>query len=197
MKTEDSLANWEKWPVAALFVASGLYIAEWYAGVRLALPAWLMAWISTGGGLAAMLAVDGAMIATVAGMRAGRRGWWSYAAILVTAAFGGAVALVLHGALPSMVGAWLHAGFVLTIAAYLLHLAQPRAASANLPQDLADARAELATVREQLAAERARPVVLRVEDAARLLVKAGAPESTIRTWVESGRLRLLEGEEGK
>lgn len=136
----DRLEDWEKWPVAALFVASGLYIAEWYAGVRLALPTWLMAWISTAGGVAAMLAVDGAMIATVAGMRAGRRGPWSYAAILVTAGFGGAVALVLHGALPPAVGAWLHAGFVLTIAAYLLHLAQPRST------DAAPARTEAAHI---------------------------------------------------
>lgn len=122
----DALAPYEKWPVAALFVASGLYIAEWYAGSRLAIPADWMALIATLGGVAAMVAVDGAMIATVAGMRQGRRGMWSVAAILITALFGGLVALVLHGALPERVGAWLHAGFVATIAAYLLHLAQPR-----------------------------------------------------------------------
>ena len=59
-------------------------------------------------------------------MRQGRRSLWSVAAIITTALFAGGVALVLHGALPSWIGAWLHAGFVATIAAYLLHLAQPR-----------------------------------------------------------------------
>lgn len=120
----DTLHPWEKWPVAALFLASGLYLFEWYAGSRLAIP-WAMDYISTAGGIAAMIAVDGAMIATVAGMRQGRRSVWSVAAIVTTALFAGGVALVLHGALPSWVGAWLHAGFVATIAAYLLHLAQP------------------------------------------------------------------------
>lgn len=131
----DRLETWERWPVAALFIASGLYIAEWYAGERLALPPWLVDWISTAGGLFAMVAVDGAMIATVAGMRSGRRGLWSYAAILVTALFGAGVALVLHGALPALIGAWLHAGFVATIATYLLHLAQPRQAIATSAAD--------------------------------------------------------------
>lgn len=51
----------------------------------------------------------------------------------MTALFAGGVALVLHGALPAWVGAWLHAGFVATIAAYLLHLAQPRRSAAAEP----------------------------------------------------------------
>lgn len=134
----DTLHSWEKWPVAALFLASGLYLFEWYAGSRLAIP-WAMDYISTAGGIAAMIAVDGAMIATVAGMRQGRRSVWSVAAILTTALFAGGVALVLHGALPSWVGAWLHAGFVATIAAYLLHLAQPcRTTVAPSAPDAAD-----------------------------------------------------------
>lgn len=150
----DTLEPWEKWPVAALFVASGLYIAEWYAGARLGTvaPAWLVAWASTLGGLAAAVAVDGAMIATVAGMRAGRRGPWSYAAIVVTALFGSSVALVLHGALPAWVGAWLHAGFVVSAAVYLLHLAQPaqRAQVSHRPAQLrALVRRLVARVRQE------------------------------------------------
>lgn len=140
----DSLASWEKWPVAALFLAGGLYLMEWYAGPRLAIPANWMTYVSTLGGIAAMVAVDGAMIATVAGMRQGRRGVWSVATILMTALFAGGVALVLHGALPAWVGSWLHAGFVATIAAYLLHLAQPRATAARLAAELEQTRAELA-----------------------------------------------------
>ena len=195
--SDDTLLAWEKWPVVALFIASGLYLAEWYAGARLAVPPSWMAWIATLGGLAAMVAVDGAMIATVAGMRAGRRGRASYAAILITSLFGGLVALVLHGALPAWVGAWLHAGFVATIAAYLLHLAQPRAVPASVRAELADARASLAHERDQvaelrgqLASERARPA-LTIEDAARLFIASGAPESTVRGWKQ----RALAGRE--
>lgn len=194
--------RWEKWPVAALFIAQGLYVMEWYAGTRLAIPVWLMAWIATFGGLAAFVAIDGAMVATVAGMRAGRRGRWSVAAIVVTALFGALVALSLHGALPAWFDAWLHAGFAATITTYLLHLAQPIVTPANLAADLASTRAELATARDTIAtlrdtvaAERSRPV-LRLEDATRLLVEAGAPEATIRGWMTSGRLRLADAQKG-
>lgn len=127
----DTLAPWERWPVAALFVAQGAYVFEWYT--RATLPPEvraLLPWLVTAAGVAAFVAIDGAMIATVAGMRAGRRSQWSVAAIVLTAAFGAAVALDLHGALA--VGAWLHAGFALTIAAYLLHLAQPRSTDARI-----------------------------------------------------------------
>lgn len=123
--THDKLNWYEKWPVGALFVAQGLQVFEWYVDARMppqvrdALP-----WLVTAAGASAFVAIDGAMIATVAGMRAGRRGWWSVAAIMLTAAFGALVALNLHGALPFL-GPWLHAGFAVTIAAYLMHLAQP------------------------------------------------------------------------
>lgn len=197
----DNLESWERWPVGALFVAQGLYVAEWYAGARLAVPAGIMAWVSTLGGLAAFVAIDGAMIATVAGMRAGRRGWWSVAAIVVTALFGALVALSLHGALPTWVDSWLHAGFAATITTYLLHLAQPRAIARDLLAALreeaaaereraADLAQTIAELRGQLAGERERPVI-DVRTAARILVDAGAPESTIRGWLP----RLKEVEE--
>jgi hypothetical protein len=126
----DELFWWEKWPVGALFAAHGLYVWEWYVGARM--PAEVrdaMGWLAVAGGVAAWLAIDGAMIATVAGIRQGRRSVWSVAAIVVTAVFGAAVALNGHGELQEM-GAWLHAGFAATITCYLLHLAQPRAADA-------------------------------------------------------------------
>lgn len=178
----DSLARWEKWPVAALFLAGGLYLMEWYAGPRLAIPADWMTYVSTLGGIAAMVAVDGAMIATVAGMRQGRRGVWSVATILMTALFAGGVALVLHGALPAWVGAWLHAGFVATIAAYLLHLAQPRATAAQTESDAAHLRAELAQ-REVDAAQAA-------EESARLaaeLAQTAAELTQARAELEQAR----------
>lgn len=123
----DTLHRWEKWPVIGLFLAQGLYIFEWYIDRRMPPEmAGIVPWLALIGGLAAMVAIDGAMIATIAGMRAGRRSRWSYAAILLTAGFGAAVALHLYGAIEDDVGDWLHAGFALIIAAYLLHLGAVR-----------------------------------------------------------------------
>lgn len=129
----DSLEWWEKWPIGAVFTAQGLYVAEWYVGERM--PAELagaLSWLAVLGGVAAWFAIDGAMIATVMGMRAGRRSRWSVAAIIVTAAFGAAVALDLYGAF-STGSAWLHAGFALTIVCYLMHAAAPKAGQVNAP----------------------------------------------------------------
>lgn len=123
---QDKLEWWEKWPIGAVFTAQGLYVAEWYVGARMpSALAGVMAWLAVFGGVAAWVAIDGAMIATVMGMRQGRRSWWSILAIVVTAAFGAAVALDLYGAF-SRGSAWLHAGFALTIVCYLLHAAAPR-----------------------------------------------------------------------
>jgi hypothetical protein len=122
----DELYWWEKWPVGALFAAQGLYVWEWYVGARMPKEAMdALGWLAVAGGIAAWVAIDGAMIATVAGMRSGRRSPWSVLAIVVTAVFGAAVALNGHGELQD-VGAWLHAGFAATITCYLLHLAAPR-----------------------------------------------------------------------
>lgn len=172
----DQLERWERWPVAALFVAQGLQVARWYLTgfappeVTAALP-----WLMTGGALAAMVAIDGAMIATVAGMRQGRRTWWSSAAIVVTAAFGALVALDLHGAVRGA-GAWLHAGFAATIACYLLHLAQPRRSVAHAPAPLsptAPPDPPLLTEETVIVGERR----ISVRQIARL---TGAAESTLR-----------------
>ena len=122
----DTLEAWEKWPIAALFGAQGLQIAEWYISARMpAEVTGILPWVVTAGGIAAMVAIDGAMIAAVMGARAGRRGTWTWLAIGVTALFGALVALDLNGAIIG-IGPWLHAGFAVTIAAYLMHLIQPR-----------------------------------------------------------------------
>lgn len=125
--TTDTLAWWEKASAGALFVASGLYAAEWYIGARMPPQiADAMPWVATLGGVVTLFAIDGALVATVMGARAGRRSRWTWWTIVVAAVFGALVALVLHGALPAGVGAWLHAGFMATAALYLMHLAQPR-----------------------------------------------------------------------
>ena len=129
----DKLNWWEKAPIVGLFAAQGLYVWSWYTDMAPWSTVVAMA------GLAAVAAIDGAMVATVAGMRAGRRSRASVAAIIVTASFGAAVALDLYDAI-TMVSAWLHAGFALTIVCYLLHLAGP--ADAPMPM-LAIARQEV------------------------------------------------------
>jgi hypothetical protein len=171
MMNHDTLAWWEKLPIVGLFAAQGLYVWRWYVGPEIT-PLALVVMLA---GIAAVAAIDGAMVATVAGMRQGRRSRASYAAIVVTASFGAAVALDLYGAI-MLVSAWLHAGFALTIVCYLLHLAAPRATSAQeravdaqteqalaqLEQALAQAHAERAQVealytqmRDDLAQEQA------------------------------------------
>jgi DNA-binding transcriptional regulator YiaG len=128
----DKLHSWEKWPIGAVFVAQGLYAFVWYIGKNMPKElADLLPWLYVAGGIAAWLAIDGSMIATIAGMRAGRRSRWSVAAIVVTAAFGAGLALDLHGAVQG-VASWLHAGFALTIVCYLLHLAAPLRKRVNL-----------------------------------------------------------------
>jgi Skp family chaperone for outer membrane proteins len=144
---EDKLLLWEKVPVVGLFLAQGLYVWRWYVGPGITPPTWVVILA----GIAAVAAIDGAMVATVAGMRQGRRSRASYAAIVVTAAFGAAVALDLYGAI-TMVSAWLHAGFALTIVCYLIHLAAslPGGSPADLRRLLAQRDADLAQMRQEL-----------------------------------------------
>jgi hypothetical protein len=138
----DTLAWWEKLPIVGLFAAQGLYVWRWYVGPEIT-PLALVVMLA---GIAAVAAIDGAMVATVAGMRQGRRSKASYAAIVVTAAFGAAVALDLYGAI-MLVSAWLHAGFALTIVCYLLHLAAPRASVAHDGAALAQEKEAYAQLR--------------------------------------------------
>jgi hypothetical protein len=127
MTTTDTLERWEYVPAAALFVAAGLNTGLWYVGplmpdaVHDALP-----WLVTIVGVVAILAIDGSLIATIAGMRQGRRNRWSQANIFVTALFTALAALSAHSVLP-YIGPALHALFAATIVTYAMHLEQPRA----------------------------------------------------------------------
>lgn len=175
--TTDKLHLWEKAPIVGLFLAQGLYVWRWYVGDALLPPALVIG----AAGLAAVTAIDGAMVATVAGMRAGRRSRASVAAILVTAAFGAAVALDLYGAI-SGASAWLHAGFALTIVCYLLHLAAPVAgtSAADYQRKAAQAEARVAQLVAEVAqasdrAAQAEALLARAgDDAARIEAEAGA-----------------------
>lgn len=173
----DKLSLWEKAPIVGLFLAQGAYVWRWYVGEAAALPAAVVALA----GVAAVAAIDGAMVATVAGMRQGRRSPASVAAILVTAGFGAAVALDLYGAI-SGASAWLHAGFALTIVCYLLHLSAPVVGTRakDLAAKVAQAEAEAARLTRELArtsdeAAQARALVAQhAEDVARAQEEAGA-----------------------
>lgn len=123
----DTLERWEQWPVAALVAAAGLNTAIWYVNTTITgiLPLATQVMVTLAG-VASVVAIDGSLIATIAGMRQGRRSYWSTANIFITALFTALAALAAHDVLP-MIGAWLHGMFALTIVAYLMHLAQPRA----------------------------------------------------------------------
>lgn len=70
-------------------------------------------------------------------------------------------------------------------------LTQARAELATLRSERDAARALAVQARAELDRERARPV-LSLESAVGLLLEAGAPEATIRTWRDTGRLRLVD-----
>jgi uncharacterized protein YqgC (DUF456 family) len=147
---QDTLKLWEKLPILGLFLAQGLYVWRWYTGFT---PP---PWVIVVAGMFAVAAIDGAMVATVMGMRQGRRSRASVAAIVVTALFGAFVALDLYGAVPSM-SAWLHAGFALTIVTYLLHTSAPLAsardaATAEAVQRATQAEADGAVLAQRLEA---------------------------------------------
>lgn len=131
--TGDKLLWWEKLPIIGLFLAQGLYVWRWYTGFT-APPE-----VIATAGIFAVAAIDGAMVATVMGMRQGRRSRASVAAIVATALFGALVALDLYGAISGL-SAWLHAGFAVVIVSYLLHLAAP--VRVVVAEAVAHARAE-------------------------------------------------------
>lgn len=121
------LTQWEQWPVVALMAAAGLNTALWYIGASMPEgSAQVLPWLVVLAGIASVIAIDGALVATIAGIRQGRRGRWSYATISVTALFTALAALSAHQVLSRDASAWLHGLFALTIVAYAMHLAQPR-----------------------------------------------------------------------
>ena len=169
----DDLRRWEKAPVIGLFAAQGAYVWRWYVGDAATMPAIVVAIA----GICAVAAIDGAMVATVMGMRQGRRSRASVAAIVVTAMFGALVALDLYGAVGG-ISAWLHAGFALTIVCYLLHLAAPMRVSADAVTQAQHAAAQA----KALAAQHA-------DDAAQLRQALTQAEQSAAQALEQARQR--------
>lgn len=207
----DTLATWEKWPVGALVLAAGLNTALWYAGALLPAEArQALPWLVTLAAVASVVAIDGSLIATIAGMRDGRRSWWSVGNIVVTAVFTGLAALSAHRVLPEPAGAFLHGLFAATIVTYALHLAHPR-------QDVTIAlalREQEVTRREQDVAAREQAVAAREQAPIRVeQVETVRVATHELTWLQLERLvkeavqrkatslsslrRLVDGVEGE
>lgn len=158
--TTDTLNTWEKWPVGALVGAAGLNTAIWYVGASLTGPLQFFTQLMiTLAAVASVVAIDGALIATIAGMREGRRSKWSAANIVVTSLFTGLAALSAHDVLPNIGGA-LHGLFALTIVTYAMHLAQPRSAATIATPYVASLQAELAATRQALDTVNQQPLSL-------------------------------------
>jgi hypothetical protein len=135
---EQPLEKWETWPLWALGLSNGLNIALWYVlsmarvqapEVDIVVPglvsAWLP-WVIVIGGIAAAVSLDGVLIATIAGMRHGRRGLWSVLTIIGAAVFSGAIAYAVHAGVLNEVPI-LHVAQAAVLALYNLHLSQRKA----------------------------------------------------------------------
>lgn len=135
--TTKPMERWESWPLWALGLSNGLNIVLWYVlsmarvdspelpiGILGALSAWLPL-IVVAGAIAQAFSLDGALIATIAGMRHGRVGRWSYATIVGAGLFSAAISYAVHsGRIDQLPG--LHIASALILILYNLHLAQPR-----------------------------------------------------------------------
>lgn len=133
----DRLENWERWPIWALGLSNGLNISLWYilsfARIQAPeLPIRVLTYLQSAlplivviGGVSAAVSLDGVLIATIAGMRHGRKGVWSVLTIVGAALFSGAIAYAVHsGWLDQAPG--LHVAQAVVLALYNLHLSQAK-----------------------------------------------------------------------
>jgi hypothetical protein len=133
----EGLESWEVWPVWALGLSNGANIALWYilsfARIQAPeLPIRVLGYLQSAlplivviGGVSAAVSLDGVLIATIAGMRHGRKGIWSVLTIVGAALFSGAIAYAVHsGWLDKAPG--LHVAQAVVLALYNLHLSQTK-----------------------------------------------------------------------
>jgi len=131
------LEAWETWPLWALGLSNGLNIVLWYVlsmsrvdspelpiGILGALAAWLPL-IVVAGGVAQALSLDGALIATIAGARHGRRGPWTWLTIFGAGLFSAAISYAVHSGRIDQLPI-LHVASAVNLVFYNMHLAQPR-----------------------------------------------------------------------
>ena len=93
-------------------------------GILGALAAWLPL-IVVVGGVAQALSLDGALIATIAGARHGRRGAWTWATIFGAGLFSAAISYAVHSGRIDQLPI-LHVASAVNLVFYNMHLAQPR-----------------------------------------------------------------------
>ena len=123
----DDLESWERWPLAALFLANALNVFLLYVPadempsmVRLLLP-----WVRVFCGIAAAVSLEGTLIAVTMGRRHGRDSYWSWATMFAAAAFTAAVAYYVHHDV-GLAAAGLFMAQAVVLFIYSQHLAQPR-----------------------------------------------------------------------
>ena len=123
----DELANWEKWPLAALFLANALNVFLLYVPQD-EMPVsiqWLLPWARVFCGLAAAASLEGTLIAVTMGRRLGRDSGWSWAAMFAASAFTALVAYYVHAEV-GLAAAGLFMAQAVVLFIYTQHLAQPR-----------------------------------------------------------------------
>jgi hypothetical protein len=140
----EDLANWERWPLAALFLANALNVFLLYVPEADMPPlvANLLPWVRVFCGIAAAASLEGTLIAVTMGRRLGRDSKWSWATMFAAAAFTAAVAWYVHAEV-GRVAAGLFMAQAVVLFIYSQHLAQPRK---DLQQTPATVRNRLETV---------------------------------------------------
>jgi MFS family permease len=135
--TPAALERWESWPLWAIGLSNGLNIALWFvlSMVRVEAPELAMhlppmveravPWLIVAGALATALSLDGVLIATIAGVRHGRKSRWSYGTIAGAGLFSALIAYAVHSGVLAQ-WSWLHVAQALVLVLYNLHLSQPR-----------------------------------------------------------------------
>jgi hypothetical protein len=123
----EDLANWERWPLAALFLANALNVFLLYVPEADMPPlvANLLPWVRVFCGIAAAASLEGTLIAVTMGRRLGRDSKWSWATMFAAAAFTAAVAWYVHAEV-GRVAAGLFMAQAVVLFIYSQHLAQPR-----------------------------------------------------------------------
>ena len=125
----DDLESWERWPLAALFLANALNVFLLYvpADEMPNLVRGLLPWVRVFCGIAAAVSLEGTLIAVTMGRRHGRDSYWSWATMFAAAAFTAAVAYYVHHDV-GLAAAGLFMAQAVVLFIYSQHLAQPRKA---------------------------------------------------------------------
>lgn len=129
----DPVTRWEKIAITINVLSSSLNVARWYAGeavINRTIGSDAMDWIVVTFAVLAGISLDFAVVATMLGKRAGRRGLWSNLTAVSATLFAALIALDTYG--NTQFGAGLHVANAFTVFFLLQHLSQPKQAPRNL-----------------------------------------------------------------